>query len=236
MPLTGVLHLIPSPLGEGNLDTVIPSEVQTLVQRLSTFIVERPKTTRAFLKQIGHPLPLADLEILTLDEHTGEHELPHLLVPLQAGKDVGLLSEAGAPAVADPGANLVRLAHKTGIAVQAHVGPSAILLALMASGLHGQRFCFYGYLPSEKSARVQALNNIERESREKKQTQIFIETPYRSQHLLLDILATCNKDALLCLAVNLTTAQEFVRTQTLKAWQRELPDITDRPTTFLLLA
>lgn len=236
MPLTGVLHLIPSPLGEGNLDTVIPSEVQTLVQRLSTFIVERPKTTRAFLKQIGHPLPLSDLEILTLDEHTSEHELPHLLVPLQGGKDVGLLSEAGAPAVADPGANLIKLAHKTGIVVQAHVGPSAILLALMASGLHGQRFCFHGYLPSEKSARVQALSSIERESREKKQTQIFIETPYRSQHLFLDIIATCNKGALLCLAVSLTTAQEFVRTQTLQTWQRELPDITDQPTTFLLLA
>lgn len=236
MPLPGVLHLIPSPLGEANLDTVIPVEVQTLLRRLSTFIAERPKTARAFLKQLRHPLPLSGLEILTLDEHTGSHELQHLLVPLQAGKDVGLLSEAGAPAVADPGANLIQLAHKTGITVQAHVGPSAILLALMASGLQGQRFCFHGYLPSEKSARRQALSNIERESRQKKQTQIFIETPYRSQHLLLDILATCNKEALLCLAVNLTTAQELVRTQTLKAWQQELPDIRDKPTTFLLLA
>ena len=179
---TGSLYLIPVPLGEGgDLNAVIPEQARRLAATLRTFVVEHPKTARQFLKQTGTAIPLQEIRMLTLDEHTRPEDLEALLQPLLAGEDVGLLSEAGCPAVADPGANLVRLAHSRNIRVMPLVGPSSILLALMASGLNGQSFAFLGYLPAEKTERVKRIAEIEQTSQRLDQTQIFIETPYRNQ-------------------------------------------------------
>lgn len=231
-PAPGTLYLIPTPLGLSPLSGIMPQHVQTLIQSLHIFIVEHPKTARAFLKQTGHALPLNQLTLLTLNEHTDAANLAALLAPLLAGHNAGLLSEAGAPAVADPGAALIKLAHDNGIVVRPQVGPSAILLALMASGLNGQHFCFHGYLPSEKNARIKKLEELERASGQ--QTQIFIEAPYRNQHLLKDIVDVCKKTTHLCLATEITLVSESVRTQTIDAWRAGLPNIEDRPTVFLL--
>ncbi len=232
----GTLYLIPTPLGEGPLDMVLPAGVRALACRLDTFIVERPKTARAFLKQLGTDTPLPRLTLLELSEHTPEKALKTLLEPLLTGKDVGLISEAGAPAVADPGANLVRLAHAAGIRVIPVVGPSAILLALMASGLNGQRFAFHGYLPVEKQARRDTLRELEARSARWDETEIFIETPYRNEALFAAILEHCAPHTLLCVASDVACATESIHTRTLADWARQPPALHKRPSVFLLYA
>lgn len=231
---TGSLYLIPTPLGEGDLDWTIPSAVRQCIANLRSYIVERPKTARHFLKQIGCKLPLQQIEMQILDEHTKPHALSALLAPLLAGQDVGLLSEAGCPAVADPGADLIRLAHHKNIRIIPLVGPSSILLALMASGLNGQRFIFHGYLPVENDARISKIATLEKQSILHDQTQIFIETPYRNQKLLVLLTELCRNDTNLCVACNLTLADEYIATRTMKAWKYELPDIKKKPAIFLL--
>ena len=235
---TGTLYLIPTPLDEradaDNLAAVLPAAVGQHVHRLAHYIVEHPKTARQFLKLVGTALPLQEIDMQVLDEHTRPEALLALLAPLLAGNDVGLLSEAGCPAVADPGANLVRLAHQKNIRVVPLVGPSSILLALMASGLNGQRFAFHGYLPVEAAPRHQKILQLEKESATHQQTQIFIETPYRNQKLLATLLETCKPDTLLCIACNLTLSNEYIATRSIKAWQRALPDIHKKPAIFLL--
>ena len=231
----GTLYLIPSPLGASELARIVPDEVRQLAAQLDTFIVEHPKTARHFLKQIGTLTPLQQLHISVLDEHTQDGQLMTLLQPLLNGKDVGLLSEAGCPGVADPGANLVRLAHAQGIRVAPMVGPSSILLALMASGLNGQRFTFHGYLPIAKDDRKKKLVALEQESLARDQTQIFIETPYRNLSLLEAVLATCKPDTLLCIATDITLSTEIILTKPLSKWCRPPPpDIDKKPTVFLL--
>lgn len=230
----GTLYLIPTPLGEGLLEAAIPAEVRTLAARLDTFIVEQPKTARAFLKRVGTVMPLQQLMLLELSEHTKAGELDTLIVPLLAGKDVGLISEAGCPAVADPGANLVRLAHRKDIRVVPLVGPSSIMLALMASGLNGQRFVFHGYLPVDKTERKKKLQELEAASRSRDETQIFIETPYRNRQLLEAIVDACNGETELCIARNLTTPDERVDTKTLVQWKKLTPEIDKQPAVFLL--
>ncbi|MDN5936535.1 MAG: SAM-dependent methyltransferase, partial [Nitrosospira sp.] len=173
---SGTLYLIPAPLGEGDIAWIIPAAVRQCIAGLGHYIVEHPKTARQFLKQIGCVLPLQKISMQVLDEHTRFKELANLLSPLLAGNDVGLLSEAGCPAVADPGAELVRLAHQKNLRVVPLVGPSSILLALMASGLNGQRFVFHGYLPIEKNRRIKTIIELEKDSIARDQTQIFIET------------------------------------------------------------
>lgn len=169
-----------------------------------------------------------------LNEHTPFNELEGLLAPLLAGNDVGLLSEAGCPAVADPGAGLVRLAHQRNLRVVPLVGPSSILLALMASGLNGQRFVFRGYLPAERSKRVSKIVELERDSIARDQTQIFIETPYRNQKLLESLVFTCHDDTVLCIACNLTLASEYISTRTVREWRHSLPELNEKPAIFLL--
>jgi 16S rRNA (cytidine1402-2'-O)-methyltransferase len=222
-------------LGSGKPDEVLPAGVIARIRTLRYFIAERPRTARAFLKEIGLPCPLTEVRIATLDEHTRPGQLPALLAPL-AQESGGLLSEAGAPAVADPGAALVRLAHARGVRVVPLVGPSAVLLALMAGGLEGQRFAFHGYLPVEERALVQRLRELEAESRRLGQTQLFIETPYRNDRLLAALLRTCDPSTLLCVATDLTLATESVVTRDIAAWRRGAPQIGKRPTVFLLLA
>lgn len=231
---SGKLYLIPTTLGDIDPDQVIPAPVQRIIHSLDTFIVEHAKTARLFLKRVGTAIPVQELCLLTLDEHTRPAQLSELLQPVLSGKDVGLMSEAGCPAVADPGANLVRLAHEKNVRVVPLVGPSSILLALMASGLSGQRFAFHGYLPVEKEARKKKISELEAESRGKAQTQIFIEAPYRNQQLLQGILEVCGKNTMLCIATDLTLATEWVATRTVGAWRSNQPGINKRPSIFLL--
>ena len=232
--MAGTLYLIPSPISQENIAWVLPAAVQQCVAGLSHFIVEHPKTARQFLKQIGCKRPLQALQMQILNEHTSSKDLPELLQPLLAGHDVGLLSEAGCPAVADPGAELIRLAHKNNIAVMPLVGPSSILLALMASGLNGQCFAFHGYLPVESAARVQKIMELEKLSASLQQTQIFIEAPYRNQKLLEQLVSVCRDTTDLCIASHLTFSSEMIATRTIKEWRKNLPDINKIPTIFLL--
>ncbi|HEY8355355.1 MAG TPA: SAM-dependent methyltransferase [Methylophilaceae bacterium] len=234
---TGTLYLIPVTLGTDDHEAVLPSEVVSIARGLEHFVVENEKTARRFLGRIGTLKPVRELAMRTLNEHTADREIPELLAPLLSGQDVGLMSEAGCPGIADPGAKLVALAHDNGVPVRPLVGPSSILLALMASGLNGQHFHFLGYLPAEKTARIQRLKEIEKDSARKAETQIFIETPYRNQHLFEDILSSCQATTRLCVACNLTLGQEFVRTRTIGSWRNtRLPDLHRQPAVFLLLA
>jgi 16S rRNA (cytidine1402-2'-O)-methyltransferase len=198
------------------------------------FIVENEKSARHYLKAIGIKTPLQNLTLLLLNEHTDAKEISGLLSPLLKGNDVGLLSEAGCPAVADPGSDLVRMAHENNIKVVPLIGPSSIILSLMASGLNGQSFSFAGYLPKEKNARIKSLKELERIAISKNQTQIFIEAPYRNQHLLEDVLNTCDKKTLICIACNITAKDEFIRTKTVDEWKKNVPDINKKATVFLI--
>jgi len=230
----GRLYLIPVALGEGDLATVIPEQVRHIAASLKTFIAENPKTARHYLKFFGIATPIQEIRMFTLDKHTPAEELENLLAPALAGEDVGLMSEAGCPAVADPGARLVRLAHRWHVRVVPLVGPSSILLALMASGMNGQRFVFHGYLPAGKAERIKCIEELETESRFKDQTQIFIETPYRNRQLLADLVATCHSSTELCIASNLTLTDEQIATRTIGEWRENLPEVDRKPTVFLL--
>jgi 16S rRNA (cytidine1402-2'-O)-methyltransferase len=230
----GILYLIPAPLGLGDIAWAIPPAVRQHISGLGHFIVEHPKTARQFLKQIGCILPIQTIKMEVLDEHTRVTEFEKLLAPVLAGNDTGLLSEAGCPAIADPGAGLVRLAHQKNIRIRPLVGPSSILLALMASGLNGQRFVFHGYLPVEPDRRAKTLVQLEKDSIARDQTQIFIETPYRNQKLLESILHACRGGTVLCVASNLTLTGETISTRTVNDWKQALPDLHNQPTVFLL--
>lgn len=247
--MTGTLFLIPNTLGQteaipGALAHVIPAQVQAAAARLDYFVAENAKTARAFLKlvAIDHPLgkPLQEIEIAELNVNTPPQALAGLLAPLLAGRDGALVSEAGAPAVADPGADLVRLAHQHKIAVRPLVGPSSLLLAVMASGLNGQSFAFNGYLPTDAAKRAKRIKELEQRSRNEKQTQLFIETPYRNGALLEALVANCQPTTLICVATDLSLATESVRTQGAGKWKAALaagkaPDFHKKPTVFLLL-
>lgn len=233
---TGTLYLIPVPLGDSPLEMILPQGVRDIAAKLDSFIVEHPKTARAFLKQIATHTPLQELKLTVLDEHTPESELHALLEPLRSGKDVGLISEAGCPAVADPGSNLVRLAHQQGIRVTPLVGPSSILLALMTSGLSGQRFAFHGYLPVDKTERKSKLQAIEQAARSHDETQIFIETPYRNRQMMEAIMESCGAETSLCVATDVSLATEMILTKRVAEWKKQLPEIDKRPTVFLLHA
>ena len=235
--MAGTLYMLPVTLGDDDITSVLPAQVISLAQSLDTFIVENEKTARRFLGAIKTAKPVRELTLLTLNEHTTDKELPALLAPLIAGKDIGLMSEAGCPGIADPGAKLAELAHRKGIKVAPLVGPSSILLSLMASGLNGQQFRFLGYLPAEKALRIHKLKEIEQISRKQHETQIFIETPYRNQHLLEDILANCHAESRLCVASNVSLESEWIISKSIAEWKKTtLPDLHKQPTVFLLLA
>jgi len=229
----GPLYLVPTPIDVA-ASSLLPEKTLHIIIGLHHFIVENPRTARAFLKAAGHPVPLRDLCFGVLNEHTGAGEIAELLQPARSGSPTGLLSDAGCPAVADPGAILVRRAHAAGIKVIPLVGPSAILLALMASGLNGQRFRFHGYLPAEAQACCQRLVELERLSRTDDCTQIFIEAPYRNPALLERIFSSCKEDTLLCLATDITGPAETIRTMPVSEWRVNTPVLLRRPTVFLL--
>ena len=233
----GTLYMVPVTLGDDNLSNVIPADVIKIVQTMEHFVVENEKSARRFLGSVKTNKPVRELRFQLLNEHTAEKDLPALITPLLAGHNVGMLSEAGCPGIADPGASLAALAHRKGIKVAPLVGPSSILLSLMASGLNGQQFTFLGYLPSDKAARVNRLKELEKQSQRLNETQIFIETPYRNQHMLDDILASCAGNTKLCIARNVSLESEFVVSKTIAEWKKSgLPDLHKQPTVFLLLA
>ena len=224
-------------LGDDNIANVLPPNVIAIVQKLDIFIVESEKSARYFLSTIKTLKPVRELTLSLLNEHTDDKDVSALLKPLLAGQDVGLMSDAGCPGVADPGAKLVALAHQKNIKVIPFVGPSSILLSLMASGLNGQQFAFLGYLPVDKQARNVKLKDIEKRSLTHKETQIFIETPYRNQHMLEAILSTCHPNTKLCIACDISLSTEMIATKTIAVWkQSPLPELHKRPTVFLLLA
>lgn len=228
------LYLIPTTLGDTAVEKVLPVEIMQVVRNLHYFVVENIRTARRHLKKIAPEIVIDELDFKELNEHTQQMGLELLLEPISRGFDVGILSEAGCPGVADPGAELVRIAHEKGIKVVPLVGPSSILLSLMASGMNGQNFAFIGYLPIKPAERTNAIRDIERNSGRDKQTQIFIEAPYRNTKLLADLLSICNAQTKLCIAVDLTMDSEFVVTKTIAGWKKAIPDINKRPAIFLL--
>lgn len=234
---SGKLYLIPTLLGEDVVvDDVLPKKVKDIADHIRFYIVENEKSARHFLKKIGIKIPLPELILFPLDKHNPAYQdYKEMLAPVFKGENVGVLSEAGCPAIADPGAEVVRYAHTKGIQVVPLVGPSSILLALMASGLNGQSFVFHGYLPREKADKVKKLKEIDLESQRKKQTQIFIEAPYRNTQLLEDILACCENKTRLTIAVDISLETEFIHTKTIGEWKKQKPEINKRPCVFLLL-
>jgi 16S rRNA (cytidine1402-2'-O)-methyltransferase len=230
----GTLYLIPSMLGESPADSVFPSVNREIISKIKYFIVEEIRTARRFLKKVCPEIDINNLTFMLYNEHSNSNEASILLEPLMNGEDSGIISEAGTPCIADPGSLVVRLAHEFGIRVVPLVGPSSILLALMASGFNGQQFVFHGYLPIDKHARARRLREIEQEILKKDQTQVFIETPYRNLQLFQAITETCQESTLLCLAISLTTPEERIITLPVKEWKKKKPDFNKKPTVFLL--
>lgn len=235
--MPGALWLLPVALGDAAWETFLPPASREAACRLDHFVVENARTARAELKRLGHPRPLRELQIEQLPEQLAAADIDRLLSPLHAGHDLGLMSEAGCPAVADPGALLVRRAHELGIVVKPLVGPSSLLLGLMASGLDGQRFAFHGYLPTREPERSRRIAELEAESARQKQTQLFIETPYRNTALYDALLKSCRPATRLCLATDLGLPTENIATRRIADWRKvQAPVIDKRPTVFLMLA
>ncbi|MCP2045683.1 SAM-dependent methyltransferase [Pontibacter sp. HSC-36F09] len=236
MKKTGTLYLIPTILADDTADQVISPQVKDTVSRLRYFIVENLRTARRFVKSICPELVIEQLNFVQVDKDATPAQVQASLKPLlEQGIDAGIISEAGCPGIADPGAEVARYAHQKGIRVVPFAGPSAILLSLMASGFNGQRFAFHGYLPIEKGPRLQALRNLEKEMLQRDQTQIFMETPYRNNKLLEDLLQTLSGGTRLCIAANITSPEhEFIQTKTIAEWKGKLPDIHKQPAVFLI--
>lgn len=231
----GRLFLVPNTIGESTLIKVIPSEVIGIIRNLRVFATENPKNTRRFLKEIDKSIPIDDLVFLDLNEHSDKKQVEYCLSWLEKG-DVGIISEAGCPGIADPGAELVALAQQKHYPVVPLVGPSSILLALIASGCNGQNFSFNGYLPVKENERAKALRHFEKQSAAENRTQIFIETPYRNMKLFQQMLSVLAPQTLLSIACDITTENEYIRTLTVREWKKQTPDLDKRPAIFILYA
>lgn len=231
---SGKLYLIPTTLGESNISEVLPVSIKIIIEKIDNYIVENEKTARKSIKQVLPEKSQPSLILNTLNKFTDETILSTYLDPCKEGVDVGLLSEAGCPGVADPGAEIVRLAHEMGIQVVPLVGPSSILLAMMGSGMNGQSFTFNGYLPIDKKERKQELKTLERISSERNQAQLFIETPYRNNQLLEDMIQILNPATKLCIACDLTLSTEYIITKSIIDWSKTKVDLHKRPTMFII--
>jgi len=232
----GKLYLIPSPLGENDPKEVIPVPVLESLTGFRTFVVEEIRTARRYLSKAGLKGRIGELEFHELNEHTDQSTIEGYLKLFDDGNDVALISEAGLPAVADPGAQLVSLAHRHGIEVVPAVGPSSLMLALMASGLNGQSFAFCGYIPAKTDERRSKLKTLEKVSSQLRQTQIIIETPYRNDSLFADMTSICSPSTKICVAANITMPDAFIKTKTAGEWKKQIPVIGKRPCVFLILA
>jgi 16S rRNA (cytidine1402-2'-O)-methyltransferase len=230
----GRLYLIPTLIADGPVEEVLSEGILSVVRRLDYYIVEEIRTARRFLIRAGIHKPIDDLTFMVFNEHSKDVILDNYLACTLNGHDVGLLSEAGVPCVADPGSLIVKTAHELGIRVIPLTGPSSILLALMASGFNGQSFCFLGYLPSDKALRIKKIRELEQTIREKDQTQIFIETPYRNLALFDALISACHTDTMLCIATDITGNEESIVSKPVTDWKKTRPDINKKPAIFLL--
>jgi 16S rRNA (cytidine1402-2'-O)-methyltransferase len=228
------LYLIPNQLSPGDWNITLPVHIKEVVGSLRYFIVENVRNSRRFLKMIDKEIIIDDLIFFELNEHTRDSEFPEFLMPMESGYDVGIISEAGCPGVADPGAGVVKLAHQKGYKIIPLVGPSSILLALMASGMNGQNFTFSGYLPVKSAERTIAIRQLEKKAWEANQTQVFIETPYRNNQLLTELLNTLKNDTLLGIAADLTGENEYVSVTSVSEWKKRKSDFHHRPAVFLI--
>ena len=232
--LRGKLYLIPTTLGDSNPLDVLPHTVKRTIELIDCYIVENEKTARKFIKSICPEKVQATLMLSTLNKHTETSDHNTMIQPCLEGIDIGLMSEAGCPGVADPGAAIVKIAHEKGIQVVPLVGPSSILLAMMGSGMNGQSFAFNGYLPIDKSDKKAAIKSFEKLSFDKNQSQIFIETPYRNNKLLEDILQTLQPNTHLCIAADITLPTEYIKTMKVSEWKKATIDLHNRPTIFII--
>lgn len=228
------LYLIPVTLGDSSIERVLPSENHAFLVNIKHFIVEDVRSARRFLKKTDKKINIDELNFYTLNQHTSASEISSFLTPLKSGIDMGIISEAGCPAIADPGAEVVRIAQELNYKVVPLVGPSSIILSLMASGFNGQNFSFVGYLPIQTTERTKALKKLENRMYAENQTQIFIETPYRNTKMLQDILQHCQAQTKVCIACDITLESEFIKTKTIKEWKREKVEIDKKPCIFLL--
>ncbi|WP_306353834.1 SAM-dependent methyltransferase [Flavobacterium sp. '19STA2R22 D10 B1'] len=233
-PPKGKLYLIPITLGDTDPMDVLPQTVKRAIDFIDDYIVENEKTARKFIKSIHPEKPQPSLRLSTLNKHTEVAEHEQMIKACLEGKNVGLMSEAGCPGVADPGAVIVKIAHERGIQVVPLVGPSSILMAMMGSGMNGQSFAFNGYLPIDKSEKKQALKNFEKLSQDKNQSQLFIETPYRNNKLVEDLLQTLHPNTHLCIACDITLPTEYIKTLRVADWKRTKIDLHNRPTIFVI--
>jgi 16S rRNA (cytidine1402-2'-O)-methyltransferase len=230
---SGKIYLIPLPISEEDINAVLPEKLKDTIRKLDTFFVENIRTSRRFLSKAGVK-NIQDLSFYVLDKNTDQHTVERLLNIVKNGKDIGIMSEAGCPGIADPGSKINKLAHKSNIDIIPLTGPSSIFLALMASGFNGQSFQFHGYLPIDKRAREKSIKNLERLVYSSDQTQIFMEAPYRNNQVLDALLKSLRPDTLLCIAANITGAEEYIKTKPFKFWRKQVPDLHKKPTIFLL--
>jgi len=226
--------MIPITLGETPINQVIPEFNNNIINEIDVYIVENIKTARRFLKRAGILKPINELSFFELNKKTKITELPTFLNPIAEGKNIGVLSEAGCPGIADPGADIVALAQQQKIKVVPLIGPSSILLALMASGFNGQSFCFNGYLPKDQKDRTRKLKELEKTAKNRQQTQLFIETPYRNTHVLEDLLKNCFSSTKLCIAIDITLPSEQIYTKTIEEWKKTKINLQKRPCIFLI--
>ena len=230
----GLLYLLPTTIGETTINKVIPAYVTETINSLSEFIIEDIRTARRYLIKNGYSKPIDDITFHLLNKHTLAEEIPSFLNNISKGISIGILSESGTPCVADPGADVVRIAQQKNITVIPLVGPSSILLSIMASGFNGQNFAFVGYLPIDKSDRNKKIKELEKKVYKQNQTQIFIETPYRNTKLFEAILNSCSNETLLCVACEISQENEFIKTKSIKDWKKQSPDINKKNTIFLV--
>ena len=228
------LYLLPVTLGDTPLDQVLPAYNKEVILQLKHFIVEDVRSARRFLKKVDRDIDIDTLTFFILNKRTSKNIIPSYLNPLREGISMGVISEAGCPAVADPGADVVAIAQREEMKVVPLVGPSSIILSVMASGFNGQSFSFHGYLPIEANQRIKSLKRLEQQIYHENQTQLFIETPYRNDKMLEDILGNCRATTKLCIAANITCEDEFIQTKTVKAWRKESPQLAKVPCIFLL--
>lgn len=228
------LYLLPVTLGDTTIESVLPAYNKEIILQIKHFIVEDVRSARRFLKKVDKDIDIDSLTFYTLNKHTSPEDISGYLKPLAAGLSMGVISEAGCPAVADPGADVVAIAQHKNLKVIPLVGPSSIILSVMASGFNGQSFAFYGYLPIEPAERIKMIKHLEQRIYSENQTQLFIETPYRNNKMAEDIIRNCRPQTKLCIAANITCEGEYIKTKTVKEWQGKLPDLSKIPCIFLL--
>lgn len=231
--MPGKLYLIPSTIGDTAVEQVIPNYIKEIINKIRLYIVEDERTARRMLIKLGIKTSINDIQFFVLNKHTKSSDVPDFLTS-GAQEDIGLLSEAGVPAIADPGSEIVLMAHNREIEVVPLVGPSSILLAMMASGLNGQNFAFNGYLPIQPKERVKKIKMLEQRSQSENQSQLFIETPYRNNQLLNDLISTCSATTLLCIAADITSENAFIKTNPVSTWQKKNIDLNKRPALFII--